>query len=489
MYDTERLVNIHQLFFIHFIFNLVGKHHGFLRRSPLGQQGHETDEVWIFSTSRHSYLMLTFPRFAVDKTTRILKDKLPQVAKTTQVDAQPAYARIPRQPVNRIAAIRQSQGRFYSTKPSIDHSSRHFSSTRASTKPTRASYPPSRTASAVGRQTSRVPFASTLRPSLTGGTLCRSAGGYGLGTGRVGGVRYFSHTPAAPAEVIQNVSQAVRAFWLSGQKARFDGSNPRTGEKRFRAISGLQETARTAMDMSPVHASGSYIDFEVTPTITAIGPFSHIPRSTVSSCDTSEDATITNESLISTLSVDFARSLKTLAAVMNDLKHLSALGDLPITLHNPTTLRVCFPGCDRDTVENLCRELGIQRGVVGQDEDFDSKIGTDVALLFPFAPSKTPSETMYVEDFYRPAKRSKRDIEVVDWHEMLSPSRHSLQSHASELADEAAEVVENPWLEDGRSSGYSSLHASEMHDVDLGVRYEGLEGIYRFIEECDRARR
>lgn len=78
--------------------------------------------------------------------------------------------------------------------------------TEHATKYSRADFPSSATARAVGRLTSRAPFASTLRPNLTGGAFPRTAGGYSLGGGRAGGARYFSHTPTAPAQVI-NVSR------------------------------------------------------------------------------------------------------------------------------------------------------------------------------------------------------------------------------------------------------------------------------------------
>lgn len=351
--------------------------------------------------------------------------------------------------------------------------------------------------------TSRTPFASQLRPNLTGGTLSRTAGGYGLGGGAVGGARYFSHSPAAPAQVVNNVSQAVRAFWLSGSKARFDGISARSGEKRYRSVSEIQDEARQKMDGASFQSKGSFIDFKVSPTITAIGPLASVPRSSAAlDCDL-EETSLNNTTLMSNLAVDFARALKDLAAIMNDLKHLSTLGDLPVLLENSTTLRVRFPGCDKDTVEGLCRELNIRRGIVGQDEGFDAVVGTELALLFPFAPSRPASEfTFETELRPRPAKRTKRDH--VDWHEMIGPTpTHSPgYSHQSATSNEFEEVMDNPWI--SSPSGYSSLHPSEMgvdnvaayfepQSQNLGAvqatGYEGLEGIYRFIEECDRAKR
>jgi hypothetical protein len=312
----------------------------------------------------------------------------------------------------------------------------------------------------------------------------------------------LSHSPAAPAQVVNNVSQAVRAFWLSGSKARFDGFDARTGEKRYRSVSEIQDEARQKLDVASFQNKGSYIDFKVSPTITAIGPLASIPRSSAS-LECEEESGLNNATLMSKLAVDFSRALKDLAAIMNDLKHLATLGDLPVLLENSTTLRVRFPGCDKDTVEGLCRELNIRRGIVGQDEGFDAVTGTEMALLFPFAPSRPASEfTFETEVEPRPAKRTKRDH--VDWHEMVgaTPTHSPGFSHQSATSNDFEEVMDNPWI--SSPSGYSSLHPSETSNDDVAAYfqpqsrhletapatgYEGLEGIYRFIEECDRAKR
>jgi hypothetical protein len=426
----------------------------------------------------------------------LIREKLPQAGRIAEPELQHAPVRADtRQPINRIAAIRQSQSRWYSTRKAINDTVRHFSSTTlGATKPTRSSYHSSRVGQAVNRLTFRAPFASTLRPNLTGGILPRSAGGYGTGAGRIGGARYFSHTPAAPAQVVNNVSQAVRAFWLSGQKAQFDGINPR-GEKRYRPVTALQEETgrkiRTARPWSP----GSYLDFKVTPTITALGPLSSIPRTHF---DDQSQYSLNCEGLLDVLSVDFARALKDLAAIMNDLKRLSSLGDLPISLPHPSTLRVRFPGCDADTVECLCQELGIRRGLVYQDADFDSYNGTEMALLFPFASSKTPSEVTF---FPKACPTKPQEGEQLEWAEMISarPSpRYSTRSITSHDFEEIENAEANPWVRS--PSGYSSLHASDEGDVagyfqpapepvHQASEYEGLEGVYKFLEECDRAMR
>jgi hypothetical protein len=426
----------------------------------------------------------------------LIRDKLPQAGRTAEAELQHVPVRVnARQPINRRAAIRQSQSRWYSTGKAINDTVRHFSSaSHAAARPTRSSYPSSRVGQAVNRLTSRAPFASTLRPNLTGGTLSRSAGGYGTGAGRVGGARYFSHTPAAPAQVINNVSQAVRAFWLSGQKAQFDGISPR-GEKQYKPVTALQEETGRKMRNSHPSSPGSYLDFKVTPTITAVGPLSSIPRT--QSKKQSQDS-LNCEGLLDVLSVDFARALKDLAAIMNDLKRLSTLGDLPISLPNNSTLRVRFPGCDADTVECLCQELGIRRGLIYQDAEFDSRNGTEMALLFPFASSKTPSEATFSPNVQ--SMKSQKG-EQLEWTEMISAGQsphHSTRSITSHDFEEIDNMEVNPWARS--PSGYSSLHASDEGDVAGYFQaqttsshqpsdYEGLEGVYKFLEECDRARR
>lgn len=432
----------------------------------------------------------------METTTRFIRDKLPQACRTAEAELQHVPVRAnARQPVNRIAAIRQSQSRWYSTRKTINDSVRHFSSASAgAARPIRSSYRSSRVGQAVNRLTSKAPFATTLRPNLTGGTLCRFAGGYGTGTGHIGGARYFSHTPSAPAQVVSNVSQAVRAFWLSGQKAQFDGIN-QGGEKQYKSVTALQHETGRKMRNSHPSAPGSYVDFKVSPTITAVGPLSSIPRTQFDK-DTQES--LNCEGLLDVLSVDFARALKDLAVIMNDLKRLSTLGDLPISLPTASTLRVRFPGCDADTVECLCQELGIRRGLVYQDADFDAHNATEIALLFPFASSKTPSE---ITSSPKVQLSKPQRGEQLGWAEMISARQsphYSTRSIMSHDFEEIENVEANPWVRS--PSGYSSLHASDEGDVagyfqaqPMSVcqpsEYEGLEGVYKFLEECDRARR
>ena len=298
---------------------------------------------------------------------KLIQDQLPASARPTQAQLQPILARnAPRHPLHRIAFLKQSKGRWYSTHSTITATVRRFTTAASRVaKLDKASLPKSRTADAVARHTGRAPFASTLRPNLTGGTLGRTAGGYAWGSGRTGGARYFSHGPVAPAQVVSNVSQAVRAFLLSGQKAQFDGIDPRTGEKCFKGVSALRDQVNRTVGKVPKATPGSYIAFNIHPTITALTPLKTIKGF---GSFAQEKQSLNQEGLLDLLSVDFSRAVKELATVLGDLQRLSALGDLPMT-YESATLRVHFPGCDAQTVEKICNEFGVRCGVIHQDEE------------------------------------------------------------------------------------------------------------------------
>lgn len=408
-----------------------------------------------------------------------------QLAGRPQAQLEPLLARnTPKQPLHRVARIRQSQSRWYSTaRGSLEATVRHFSTgTGSGAKFDRASLPKSRISASIGQSSGRAPFASTLRPSLTGGTLGRTAGGYTLGGGRIGGARHFSHGPASQAQVVQNVSQAVRAFFISGQKAQFDGVSPTTGEKRYKAVTALQDETGRKMRSIPATTPGSWIDFQVNPTITALTPLSGLAGFS-SSTEKSVDH-LNTDGLLNVLSVDFSRALKDLAAVLNDLNRLSALGDLPIT-YEGSSLRVHFPGCDADTVEKMCAELNITRGTVTQDEAFDAFAGTEIALLFPFAPSEEASECESLFE-YEPAPQKQSPFMHLE--DMLTPSESAHYSTHSESGLEDV-LAENPWLSD--PSGFESVGSCSDYQSDKSIplEYQGIEGIYRFLQQCDAVRR
>ena len=236
--------------------------------------------------------------------------------------------------------------------------------------------------------------------------------------------------------------------------------------------------------------------------VTALSPLS----GDLSTTSPEQTGSLNTEGLLDILSTDFSRALKDLNAISTDLKRLSKLGDLPLTLPDNSTLRVHFPGCDALTVENLCNEVGVQRGVVHQDSEFDAFVGSEMALLFPFASSGTASIISEARKSARSAKGQRR--EEVDWTNMISPPQISTPLGFSACSVESLTfdaVGANPWL--SSPSGYSSIsggdsggeepvHFEPTRSTLSSARasetvsgFEGLEGIYRFLEECDMARR
>ncbi|KAM7197820.1 hypothetical protein V8F20_006493 [Naviculisporaceae sp. PSN 640] len=444
---------------------------------------------------------------------KVLRSKLASATRPLNAELQPVLVRSNnRQPIHPLALLRQQKRGSSSTKwfSTAGGSVRRYLSNTASrlsenasnkaSRFDRSKYPSSRTSRAVAQFTGRAPFACTLRPNLTGGALPRTAGGYGMpGAGRAG-ARYFSHTPAAPAQVVQNVSQAVRAFWLSGQRAKFDGVGA-NGNNRYRAVSAAQEETRIRMAQAPKNAPGAFIDFHVNPTITALSPLGGASGFSFGVAAGSQEgfglgifpkaasgASLNAEGFLDVLSVDFARALKDLAAIMTDLKRLAGLGDLPITLEKNSVLRVRFPGVDADTVERLCDDVGVQRGVVKEDPEFNLSAGVPVALRFPFAPEgKEPTD--YAKTMTSPGGS------VRSHHSGISTASPGDALFEDAIMDE---FDDNPWLMpsspgDGGSEGYESMSPpiptpNSSSDHCSQSDFEGLEGIYRFLEECDRSK-
>jgi hypothetical protein len=270
----------------------------------------------------------------------------------------------------------------------------------------------------------------------------------------------------------------MRAFANSGRKVQYCGTDRRTGEKRYKGVSELQDKATKKMNSVPKATPGSYIDFSVNPTITALTPLSSVAGYKAPSMAME---TLHTDGLLDILSTDFSRALKELILVQADLRALSGLGDLPIS-YQKSRLRVHFPGCDPETVERLAEEFNLQRGVIGQDAQFDDYVGTEIALLFPFAPSDTsPHLSPYLghspqqtpQDRYSsPTTLSNTSIACDDFEDVSD-------SWASPSAFEGAQS-NSPRHSEVPSGGFDRQTPFEYHDF---------EGIYRFIELCDNARR
>ncbi|KAI7686762.1 hypothetical protein KC353_g20481, partial [Hortaea werneckii] len=131
----------------------------------------------------HHYLSKNIKAFskAVSKAARAIDAQL--TSGQPQAKLEPLLVRnTPKQPLHPLARIRQSQSRWYSTaRKSVDNTVRHFTSSpagKAGVKYDRASFPTSRISTTISQSSGRAPFASALRPNLTGGTLGRTAGGY-----------------------------------------------------------------------------------------------------------------------------------------------------------------------------------------------------------------------------------------------------------------------------------------------------------------------
>ncbi|KAF0636099.1 hypothetical protein FPSE5266_00087 [Fusarium pseudograminearum] len=415
-------------------------------------------------------------RVAVAKTANVVRTKFVVMTRPLQNQLTLRTARVARQPIHPVAALRQQKrhtSRWFSSSAAqnVNRVIRRFvSSEPKAARFDRSKLPSSSTSRRVAQFSGRAPFANALRPNLTGGAFPRSASGYSLG----GSARYFSHSPAAPAQVVQNVSQAMRAFFLSGQKLRYDGLGPR-GDRQYRAVSPVEDQAMHKLSAFSNSAPGAFVDFNISPTVTALSPLAAaIPFASETSGFKAEaaaaGASLNTEGFLDVLSSDFGRVLQDLRAIDTDLRRLAILGDLPVLLEKHNTLRVRFPGVDAETLERLCDDIGIQRGVVGQDPEFDDAAGVPVALKFPFAPDsgKQPSISLRSLEGYETDEISTLDEEYFVYGDILD------------------DMSDNPWL--AETDGYETMSPPASSAIEQSEDYEGLEGIYRFLEECDQAK-
>lgn len=442
-------------------------------------------------------------RFAISQTTALIRTKLPQSTSSSSGAAgavlQPIRIHSTNHPTHPLAFLKQSRSQHHRWLSTNVRNLASKYSTYIAPRYDRSSLKASKVGKAIVLR-GTAPFASTLRPNLTGGALPRSAGGYCLGGGGIG-ARHFSHTPAVQAQVVQNVSAGMRAFFIGGGKARFDGLDNKTGEKRFKAVSRIQDEVLRKVEkpFKPLE-KGTNLEFHLSPTITAFSTSKDFHGQTLISPD-----------LLSTLSIDFARALKDLSAVLVDLQHLSTLGDLPINLaHTPsgTVLTCRFPGCDAQIVSQLCDEVGIQRGIIREDEAWDQDKSVAMALLFPFAPGSMETSEIEDQEAGDYFEHTPNIPDQLDWHHLMSPHEPliSVDELLSNMETDSAINRDAPrYAFNHRSkspSGYESLRDSDFAEHDPYVReelqtkgrsvgsedYEGLEGIYRFLRECEHAR-
>ncbi|KAI9761376.1 MAG: NAD-dependent histone deacetylase sir2 [Chaenotheca gracillima] len=476
-------------------------------------------------------MAIRIARHAVKRTTALVRAKLAESSRPLESQLQPIFVRnTPRQPIHPAAFLRQSKGRWYTTHSAVNAAFRRFTtaarlSAQSGVKYDRTSFPKSAIGAAVTRLPARAPFASTLRPNLTGGAIPRTAGGYATGAGRAGGARYFSHTPAAPAQVVNNVSIACRAFFMSGGKAHYVGSHPVTGEKRYAATTSQNRNLAARFHGLARAIPGSSLDFEIVQDL----PLAVNERSQISI-------------VLAILNQEHACECIDCTIIESDLRRLRTLGDFPCVRLPNSFLRVLFPGCDASTLETLCNDLTIQRGIVKEDDNFDSSSGVQAALKFPFAPSE--SDSIGIDPYEQPifyrkfgqlhpqsmlssdsssldfdmisTQSNMSDLETIDQDyqsqdfEDIEPSSSEFQSftspsvglsdysslHASE-ADQDDVYFNNPRdfsqgfeipnhspVDTGEVSGSSSQDADISSRYDVS-QYQGMEGVLRFMAQID----
>lgn len=382
----------------------------------------------------------------------LLKTRIATAQQTAKV-LEPIYAKIqvPRNAQLPYSLRQKVAGRWYST--SVNNMLRFACDTAA---PRVARDTPVRSAIA-GRLKTSSPFGSTLRPMLTGGAIPRTTIGYSLGGV---GARYFSHSPAAPAQVMSQVSAAMRAFVYSS-KGKMDSHHWHHGGK-------LGVRAQLAASMALENAPGAYIDFDLSPTITCMSPLGRSSR-----------CSLGNEVFLEDLSADLGAMMGALVAINADIRRLAALGDLPVSLVglDGHTLRVHFRGCDKDFVERLCDEVGVRRGVVHEDERFafailaPSMAGAGTSDWRDMMRDSPPLSSTYSEDGFPelPSSLGSEDL----------PSRISGSDSLGE--DYYFEPADRPVVVDSPRLGYRS-------STNSSADYGGLEGIHRFLAECEEYR-
>lgn len=260
----------------------------------------------------------------------------------------------------------------------------------------------------------------------------RSAGGYSIG----GSARFFSHTPAAPAQVISQVTAAMRVLATKGKMEHLRrGTNGRAAVRAQLAASLVDESA-----------PGAYVDFSLSPTLTCLSPLN------------SQSKTLGDEGFLQSLGADFGSMLGALAAVYSDIKKLSQCGDLPITRVGSTgdVLRVHFRGHSGKQVEAICNDIGIKTGVVHEDERFAFN------LLAP------------EPGLYGVSLEGSRSVTPAHSEDDLDCHSDSESCGLSDYFDIDQDVSFGTPTPEGGSVRY---------DGSVG-EYDGLETIHEFLENC-----
>lgn len=277
---------------------------------------------------------------------------------------------------------------------------------------------------AMSKMTRTTPFATTLRPRLTSGAFPRTASGYSLGNGGAAGARFFSHGPASPGEVITQVAQAMRAMAMGGKNAAEEYRKHRNGEK---ASVRAHLAAMLSQDGT---APGAFVDFHMAPTFTSLSRLSK--------------NSIGNTSFMAALDEDFTEIVNDVATVWSELQKLGRLGDLPVSLakDREDTIRVYFAGCDRETVLRLCDEVGVTRGVVGEDVKFGFELLMPTLEMKPYLESERGSLAAV------PRQQRVKGLELY-WQDMLSEKEGEIEGSYCVSEDDG----DGEWTEQATDEG------------------------------------
>lgn len=285
----------------------------------------------------------------------------------------------------------------------------------------------------------------------------------------------------------------MRAMAMGGKNAAEEYRNHRNGGK----VSVRAHLA--AMLSQDGTAPGAFVDFHMAPTFTSLSRLSK--------------NSIGNTSFMAALDEDFTEIVNDVATVWSELLKLGRLGDLPVSLarDKEDTIRVYFAGCDRETVLRLCDEVGVTRGVVGEDEKFGFELLMPTLEMKPY-PESQDGRSLYA---ISPAPQQQRvKASGLYWQDMMSEKEGEIEGSCvsedgdgvmtEQATDEGTEytppVSVGGYLFEGSSvSALSPLFSDS--NVSAGLMFPpypeqqvqmqalapdlGVEGLQRFLDECD----
>ena len=300
--------------------------------------------------------------------------------------------------------------------------------------------------------------------------------------------------------MVRNVAQGFRAMVNGGMGVRYEGVDAVSGRRQWRQVGGVEDKVARKMNSAKVTSQPSYMQkqsqekgttlrFKLSPTITALSA-----TSTTSISDATKP-----------LQHDFAKVVREYIAINNEIKKLATIGDFPVGISYTSTgpvLEVKFLGCDKQTVENLCDELGIWRGIVVEDPEWMESRDVDMALLFPFAPSHT-SGHMNAKPLYDDQYIQARDADSLiseDSHDdpdalLLQQQQYTPGTTTSFFGSGLPSDIilhEDGFSSSDEDEGAETLPSAVKQSGEVNSNngsFEGVEGIFRFLRECDEMRR